>query len=96
MACERPALTSGTGVTSRLPAARPRRGAGAGCARRRHPDLGADLPQQAQIGLGGSRPHYRDLVLQRGRAQERERPRVRAGERRVRQVGEGEEDPHRR
>ena len=62
MACERPALTSGTGVTSRLPAPRLRPQRRTSCARRRHPDLGAELPQKAQIRLGGSSPDDGDLV----------------------------------
>ena len=65
-----------------------------GCARRRHPHLLAELPQQAQIGVRRSRADHGDLVRARRRAQERERSGVRAGERRVGQIGKDEEDAH--
>ena len=65
-----------------------------GFARRRHPHLVAELPQQAQIGPVGSRADHRDLVPQRGGAHERQGTGVRAGERRSGQLGEDEEDAH--
>ena len=66
----------------------------AGCARRRHPHVLADLPQQAEIRVRRSRPDHGDLVLQRRRTQQRERSRVRAGERRMGQIGKDEQDAH--
>ena len=94
MARERPALTSGTGVTSRLPAAMPRRGAGRAALAGATRTSSQSSRSRLRSASGGSRSHHRDLVVQRRGAQERERSRVRAGERRVRQIGKDEEDAH--
>ncbi len=66
-----------------------------GCARRRHPHLRAQLAQQAEVGVRGGRADHRHLVRARRGAQQRQGPGVRARERRVRQVGQDEEDAHR-